>query len=65
MSLPTGDVRMHREMASNTLCTICNASADSWRHSLLDCNMARAVWALVDDELVEHMISNRSPDVSI
>ncbi|EMS56185.1 Deoxyhypusine synthase [Triticum urartu] len=62
MSLPTGDVRMHREMASNDLCTICNASADSGRHSLLDCNMARAVWALVDDELVEDMISNWSPD---
>jgi hypothetical protein len=43
MSLPRGDVRMRRNMATNGACSICKSPADSWRHSLLDCNMARCV----------------------
>jgi len=28
---------------------------DSWKHSLLECNMAKCVWALSNEEVVEHM----------
>jgi ATP sulfurylase len=28
---------------------------DSWRHSLVECNMARCVWVLVDRDRREHM----------
>jgi hypothetical protein len=43
-------------------CQICNASKDSWRHSLLDCTMARCVWALVDEDVTEHMVMNTLPN---
>ncbi|KAK1694924.1 hypothetical protein QYE76_011621 [Lolium multiflorum] len=53
-SLPTNDVRHHRWMADNDQCKLCGA-ADSWRHALLDCTMSRCVWALVDEDITEHM----------
>lgn len=52
-SLPTGDVVHHRNMADNCMCMACGWGQDSWRHSLLDCRLARCVWVLVDEELYE------------
>lgn len=57
-SLPTGDVLQHRNMATTDVCGICGAQ-DSWRHSLLDCAMSRSIWALSNEELVQHMSMNR------
>jgi hypothetical protein len=53
-SLPTGDVLNHRGMATVPACSLCGVD-DSWMHSLMECAMARLVWALMDEELVEHM----------
>jgi hypothetical protein len=53
-SLPTNDVRNHRGMADDDHCNLCGAQ-DSWRHALTECAMARCVWALVDEEITEHM----------
>jgi hypothetical protein len=61
-SLRVADVLHSRNMTTRPDCQICSAATDSWRHSLLDCNMARCVWALVDEEITEHMIMNTSPD---
>jgi hypothetical protein len=33
----------------------CNAADDFWRHSLLDCTLNMSSWALVDEEITEHM----------
>ncbi|KAM0898703.1 hypothetical protein ACQ4PT_021767 [Festuca glaucescens] len=46
------DVLHHRNMAPQRSCTICGG-ADSWRHSLLECNMARSVWALAPHEITD------------
>jgi hypothetical protein len=54
-SLPTGDVRQHRNMAETSQCLVCGDEY-SWRHSLLDCNMSRCVWNLLDEEVTQHMI---------
>ena len=51
-SIPIGDVRHHRNMAQNSNCSICGGQ-DSWRHSLLECNMAKCVWILRGEELLE------------
>jgi ribonuclease HI len=51
-SYPTGDVRHHRNMAQNSSFSICG-NQDSWRHSLLECDMAKCVWALQQEELLE------------
>jgi hypothetical protein len=59
-SLPTADVLHHRNIAPASVCAICGAE-DSWRHSLLDCTMARCVWALSDAELTEHMVQTQEP----
>ena len=59
-SLPTGDVRCHRNMAETSACSICGAE-DSWRHSLINCSMARCVWALVDEGVTEHMCLSEEP----
>jgi hypothetical protein len=33
--------------------------------SLLNCNISRSVWALFDEELTEHLISNHSDDAKL
>lgn len=60
-SIPTGDVRHHRNMATSSGCSICGAQ-DSWRHSLLDCHMSRCVWALEHEELTEYMCQIQNMD---
>ena len=42
-SISTADVRHRRHMAQTSACSICGGQ-DSWKHSLLECNMARCVW---------------------
>jgi hypothetical protein len=37
----------------------------TWHHSLIDCNRARCFWALGDEEVVEHMISNQCDDPKV
>ena len=53
-SIPTTDVLHRRHMAEQASCLICG-EPDSWKHSLLECNMARCVWALAKEETVEHL----------
>ncbi|XP_020153203.1 uncharacterized protein [Aegilops tauschii subsp. strangulata] len=59
-SLPTNDVRAHRHMTDSPACGICG-SPDSWRHSLVNCTMSRCIWALVDDEMAQQLISTTEP----
>jgi hypothetical protein len=59
-SLPTGDVRQHRQMATHSLCSVFGEE-DSWRHSLINCSVARCVWALAEEEIVEHVGANEHP----
>jgi hypothetical protein len=58
-SLPTGSVRLHRNMATTAGCPFCAVTHDDWRHSLLECTTARCVWALMDEELTEHISVNQ------
>jgi hypothetical protein len=60
-SIPTGDVRHHRNMAPDCSCSLCGAE-DSWHHSLLECTMSRCVWALAPEEITEHMMGTAEPD---
>lgn len=64
-SLPTRTTRHHRKMTTSAACCICNAESDTWRHSLFDCRMARCAWALGDEEVLEHVISNRTDDAHV
>lgn len=57
---PHRDVRKHRKVSHHDECYVCGAP-DSWRHSLLECTMARCVWVLVYHDLLEHMIATREP----
>jgi len=49
-SLPTNDVRHYRHMADSSACYFCGQQ-DSWRHSLLECNVAKCIWALEDEQM--------------
>jgi frataxin-like iron-binding protein CyaY len=60
-SLPTADVLHHRHVAEASLFAICG-SIDSWRHSLLECNMARCVWSLEGEETTEILQNFQAPD---
>jgi len=53
-SMPTGDVRQKRNMAQHSNCTICG-NQDFWRHALLECNMARCVWALQGEVILDFL----------
>jgi hypothetical protein len=53
-SLPTADLLHHRHMSTTCTCHICG-EVDSWKHSLVQCNMARSVWVLSDSSLLEYM----------
>jgi hypothetical protein len=55
-SIPTADVLAHRNMATSSTCSLCGAEY-SWRHSLIECNMANSVWVLSDSLMVENMIA--------
>ena len=57
-SLPTSDVLHRRNMSSSHVCALCGAD-DNWRHSLLDYNYARCVWALSNEDMVQHMCMHR------
>src|SRR4051794_32584410 len=59
-SLPTGDVRHHRNMASSSVCSICGQD-NSWGHSLIECTMSRCVWALSNPTIVEHISISTEP----
>ncbi|GJN09926.1 hypothetical protein PR202_ga27980 [Eleusine coracana subsp. coracana] len=48
-------------MADQSVCTLCGAP-DSWKHSLVECNMARCVWALEEEETVEHLCMAQATD---
>ena len=52
-------------MADDPRCSICGSENDTWRHSLLSCRMARCVWALGDEELLEHVISNQNDNARL
>ena len=65
MSIAIGEVRAHRNMATDDTCPICNAVVDTWGHALIECKMSRAVWALADVEVVEHLIMNRTNDAQL
>lgn len=65
VSLPTGDVRASRNMAQDDVCSMCNSTADSWRHSLIECNMAKAVWALMDDDIVNFVHAGHQEDLKL
>jgi hypothetical protein len=47
----------------STTCTyhICG-EVDSWKHSLVQCKMARSVWVLSDSSLLEYMEESTEPD---
>jgi hypothetical protein len=44
-SLPTADILEHRNMSRTSSCSLCG-TVDSWRHSLIECNMANSVWMM-------------------
>ena len=54
ISIPTGHMRHHRNMAPNQRCVLYGA-AYSWRHALLECNLARSVWALERENISEFL----------
>ena len=51
-------------MVVDDRCTLCGV-ADSWPHALLDCTMSRCVWALVSDEITEHMSGSEEGDARL
>lgn len=42
-SVPTEEVRAHRNMAESSVCPICNSAEDTWKHALVQCSMAKCV----------------------
>lgn len=64
-SLPTGMTRYERNMATSQICSIFSTAEDTWSHSLFECRMARCVWALGDEEILEHAISNQAEDARL
>lgn len=65
ISIPTESIRCHGKMAVDNMCLICNRVEDMWCHTLIDCNMVKSVWSLVDEDLVEHMIACRTLDARL
>jgi len=60
-SISTGDIRHRRSMAPNNLCGICG-EVDSWRHSLLDCNMSRCTWDREREDIRNVLAHNKHVD---
>lgn len=60
-SIPTADLLHDRNMSTSTNCQLCGAD-DSCQHFLLNCSVARCVWALQDPDLVEALNSTTELD---
>lgn len=56
-SIPTETAQHRRNMVDSNICQICNNAEDSRCPVLIDCNMSKCIWDLLDDELVEHLIA--------
>jgi hypothetical protein len=59
-SLPAIDLLHRRNITQASACGICGVE-DSWGHSLVECMMARCVWTLADEDMVEHMCQVKEP----
>jgi hypothetical protein len=64
LSIPIGDVRCRRNMAESSSCSLCGVE-DSWRHSLVDCTVARCVWALADEGVTEQVCMTNNPSARL
>jgi hypothetical protein len=62
VSLPMGDERLSCNMAQEATRSVRNAAEALWHHSLIDCNMAKAVWSLMDDDVVNPVQSGYQQD---
>ena len=51
------------EYTTDARCRLCRA-ADSWRHALLECNLAKCVWALENESIVVFLSQNHCTDAS-
>ena len=51
-------------MSLSENCQVCG-SPDSWRHSLLKCNMARAVWAMEESDVYDLLASIKIPNAKL
>jgi hypothetical protein len=51
-------------MAPTSACSLCGME-DSWRHSLLNCVVARSVWSLADEGVTVHFCTNDSPSAKV
>jgi hypothetical protein len=63
-SFPTGDVQQRRNMAPTVACSICG-HVYSWWHYLLECNLARCVWALTEVDITDHVSLSTEPDAKL
>ncbi|XP_040258814.1 uncharacterized protein [Aegilops tauschii subsp. strangulata] len=52
-------------MADVDVCPICNSTVDDWSHALINCNMVKCVWSLLEEDLVEHVIACNIPDAKL
>ena len=44
---------------------MCNAANGTWSHAVIDCHMSKCVCALMDDNVVEHMMACGSDDAKL
>lgn len=44
---------------------MCNAANGTWPHAVIDCHMSKCVCALMDDNVVEHMMACGSDDAKL
>ena len=58
----TTAVLHRRNMSTTSVCAFC-AAQDDWKHALIDCIMARSVWSLCSEEIVEAMVDSLTIDV--
>lgn len=62
-SIPTATVLKSRKLTESAACTICGADEDDWEHAILNCTMARCVWALLDEDVTEMIDQLRIADL--
>jgi hypothetical protein len=64
-SLPTGETQAKRHMATTAVYLVCNSATDTWIHSLLDCQMAKSVWALKEDDVILPLYGDEIDDQNL
>ena len=64
-SISTLELLRLRHIADDDTFFLCNSAGDSWRHALINRRLSKCDWALIDEDLLSHMLACNHEDAKL